>query len=70
VVISYADFGYNGNSLTKGSTVTDAIVDTGSSLIYVPPAVWDKLNATLSGLGLNLTCGTYCYSDSTTCGDL
>ncbi len=46
------------------------IIDTGTSLMYLPPSVWNNFKAAIEEyVSLDLTCDTYCYSKTSPCSN-
>ena len=65
--------GYRGTRIT-GSKVDKGIIDTGTSLAYIPEPIFDKLASEWKKESSDITCNTilkpYCFSKVKTCSEL
>lgn len=61
-------FSYNQNSISSQSSMDYGIIDTGTSLMYLPPNAYNAFITQINNQNLGLTCtNEFCYSTTQPC---
>jgi len=67
--LNYAGTSYGGLALASPVPVKFAIVDTGTSFMYLPLSEYATLSSNLGNIGFDCSTGDYCFSNTKTCDE-